>query len=406
MFKLQPHICFLRRVLPLALYAILAFGPAFAFAEVRVVERVVEAQTSEKNSLAAKRTLVELATQSASEGLIKEIIGDAKFARSKTLIYSKIIKNAAKYIPYSKSGELSGSADAGYKMTTSFKVNLDDLQAMLLEQGLFYESDGPPAVVPMVRFQDKVNGRKYAWWSEDLASERAFLVKQNNLFEDILKTAFAKNYFYLTRATRFNWGSFLTSDLRAFQLKVEDLQILGQAATAQMVIDGEVSLQKQKDRGTAYQIVVKLVALQVLNGRMLGEVTRSFDTGNGPFESMIERKSKEAFEVAAQDLSAQVLDAWQKGSLGSSLYKLTVRGGLGLLQQEQLKEFVRSKLREVKTIRERLISSESITYEVDTTLNPQDLSRKLPEIELQELKLVLESASESETIYRHSTRAQ
>jgi hypothetical protein len=115
---------------------------------------------------------------------------------------------------------------------------------------------------------------------------------------------------------------------------------------------------------------------------------------------MVDRKLKDVLESATQDLAAQVFEAWQKGALGANLYRLTIRGRLPLLQQEAFKDALKNKVREVKNVRERLISTEQVVYEVDSAVGPKELAQKASEIEVGGLKMVLESASDKEAIYR------
>jgi hypothetical protein len=79
-----------------------------------------------------------------------------------------------------------------------------------------------------------------------------------------------------------------------------------------------------------------------------------------------------------------------------------VRGRLPLLQQEAFKEVLRNKVREVKNIRERLIATDSVTYEIDSAIGPRELAQKAPEFQLSGAKIILESSSEKEAIYRVS----
>src|SRR6185312_6605661 len=130
------------------------------------------------------------------------------------------------------------------------------------------------------------------------------------------------------------------------------------------------------------------------------EVARQFETDLGGYETAVGKKLKEVNDQVAQDLSSQVLEAWQRGAIGASLYKLVIRGHLPLQQQEALKDVVKNKVREVKNIRERLISSDSVIYEVDSALGPKEFATKVPQLDVGGIKLVLESSSATEAIYR------
>ncbi len=374
-----------------------------ALAEKNLVERVYEAQSRDKNPVTAKTEMINQATERVSEDLIKEIIGESKYSRNKSLIQTKILKNSARYVPFSKPGELVPlTPEDGYKMSVALRVSIDDLQSLLLENGLFYESDTTPVVLPTIRLLDRVNSKTFAWWADtESGSGKAFLFKEGRSLEDALKSAFMKHNFYVLKPQVMHFTEFLPPAARAESLRKEEWQTLAQKMGAQIQIDGDLTFSKSQERSEAVTIVLKMTALQVMNSRVIAEVSRQFETEAGAFEAVVDRKLKEALESTSQDLAAQVFEAWQRGSLGASLYRLSVRGRLPLLRQEALKEALKDKVREVKNVRERLISSDGVVYEVDSALGPKDLAAKAAEIELGAgLKIVLESVTDQEAIYR------
>lgn len=370
------------------------------FAQKQLVERSVEVQSTDKNPLSARAEMNLSATEKVSEDLIKEIIGEAKFSRNRALINSKIIKNSARFIPFSKPGELQALANGGFKMTSVLKVSVDDLQSLLLENGLFYESDGTPTAMPAIRWVDRVNSQSYAWWSERGSEGKVFLKKMGRSLESTLQDAFSKQHFYILRPQEFKISQSLPSEFQADNLRKEDWQIIAQRFSSQILVDGEVNFSKSSERSDAFKIELKMTAIQVVNGRVIAEVSRQFETDGGPFEIVIERKLKDALETTSQDLASQVLEAWQRGAIGANLYKLTLKGRLPLLQQEAFKEVLRSKVREVKNIRERLISADQLVFEVDSALGPKELGQKAPKIQVGNIELVLESSSDTEAVYR------
>lgn len=376
--------------------------PVMVWSQTGLLERSFEATSKEKNPVMARQQMMSQATEGVAVQLIKEIIGEAKYIRNKALIQSKIVKKAARFIPFSKPGELVPVEPEGYKMNALLKVSVPDLQALLLENGLFYESDSTPVVLPAIRFLDRVNSKSYSWWAESDLSEKSFLLKQGRSLEEFLKNALVKHNFYLLKPQSLRYAEFLPDSARSESLRKEEWQMISQKLGAQMLIDGELIFSKSQERSDAYLISLRMTATQVVNSRVIAEVTRKYETEAGPFEQVVDRKLKEVLETVSQDLASQILEAWQKGSLGGALYKLTIRGRLPLNQQEAFKEVLKNKVREVKSVRERLISGEAVTYEVDSALGPKELGQKAAQIELSGAKLVLESASDSEVIYRIS----
>lgn len=364
-----------------------------------LLERTQEASSKDKNPVVAKAEMISFITERVSEELVKEIIGEGKYNRNKQLIASKILKQSARFIPFSKPGELQPLPE-GFKMSLTVKISVDDLQALLLENGLFYESDGTPIVLPAIRIMDRVNSRSLAWWVSEDKSNKTFLIKEGKALEEQLKSSFAKNNFYLLRPQNLQMMNFLPASLKSENLSSEDWQRMAQRLGAPILIYGELTISKSQERSDAFTLALKMTALQVMNGRVIAEVARVFETDGGAFEMVVERKLKEILESSGQDLAGQVLEAWQKGALGASLYRLSIRGRLPLLQQEAFKEILKNKIREVKNIRERLISEDTLVFEVDSALSPKELAGKMPQMEVGPYQLFLESASETELIYR------
>ncbi|MCE3010185.1 MAG: hypothetical protein LW875_06205 [Proteobacteria bacterium] len=371
--------------------------PSLSFGKT-LVDRVVENQTTEKNPLAAKNELTSDAMTKVSEELIKEIIGEAKYARNRNLIVTKIIRNSARYIPFSKSGELQSLSDGGWKLTTNLRVSVDDLQTMLLEQGLFYEQDSTPIVLPLIQWTDKIAGRSLNWRSGGSETSSNFLLKQATDFENVLKNAFQKNNFYLLRPQNTGLDKFLPTSYQAGFLSIDLETDLAQKFGSQLVVRGIIELetsQRSSISGTA-QVSFRLTAVQALNNRTIAEIVRVFDVERGSTEVLIERKLKEVSDMVAQDLSNQVLEAWQKGTLNASLYRLSVRGRLPLQNQELFKEVLKSKVREIKSVRERWITADEVVFEIDSSISPQEIAKRLSDFAVGSFRYRVVSSSEAE----------
>lgn len=386
----------IRNIKLLAMVFLLALGFAASVSDAQpqaLIERVVEVQTAEKNPSLARTLLMNAAAERASEDLIKEIIGEQKFQKNRSMITAKVVKRSASYLPFSKAGELVPRAGAeGFEMSVTLRANLDQLQALLLENGLFYDSDSTPAALPVVRWQDRVGSRSYGWW---MTAEPGFLSQESRVFEATLQEAFLKSGFFVLRPQTFAYEDMLTRDQQAESPAPDQVSTWAQAWNAQMVIQGQVQMSKGERTDTVL-IDFRLTALQALNGRVIAEVARKFETEAGSFDAVVGRKLKEVTPGLAADLSSQVLEAWKQGTINSQLYRLKVAGRISLQQQEALKEVLRTKVREINSVKERLIASDSLVYEIDSAIAPNEIAKKVGEIDVQGLKLVVDSANEKE----------
>lgn len=372
-----------------------------SFAQKSVVEKNMIMTSQEKNLVAARSAMVAEAYHTATTELVKEIIGESKFNKNKSLIQQKILKNTARFIPFSKNGEVQPASPSGFTMNILLKVSLSDLQSVLLENGLFYASDNNPMILPTVKFIDKTKSKSFVWWLPQESSEKSFLIKQNLKFEDQLKNALTKSNFYLLRTQQFKYAEAGYGLPKDESMRLESWQSTAQKLGAQIQIAGEVSFANSSERTDGFVVAIHLTALQTMNGRVVAEITRKFETEPGVFQNVIEKKTGEVFESSSNELATQILEAWQKGSLAAEFFKLKISGRLPILFQESFKDILKNKAREIKSVNERLITAQSLVYEIDASIRPQDLAMRAGEIDLGSgIKLVLESVGDKEIIYR------
>jgi hypothetical protein len=370
-----------------------------AFAQqAELLDRVYSGSSKETNPQLVKKEIQDQAFQKVSEDVIKELIGEDRFAKNKTLINNKIIKNSGRYIPFVKPSEVTQEGDES-KMSVTLKVSLKDLKQLLQNNSLLTANDTLPIVLPMIAWQDRVQGRTYRWWQSFGKESQGFLTAEAKVFEESLRESFQKNNFFLVRPVESNLGAQVPVDFQTEKVGGEDSQFFAKLFNSPVLIDGQVVLSKA-DKGDGYRVEVKMTAIQVSNGRAIADVSRRFDTPAGSFEAVIDKKIKEISDAAANDLSVQVLDAWQRGSIGSNILRITIQGRSNLMDVETLKETVRSQITQVKNIRERLVASDSISFEVDATVSPEELATKLEGLQLTNKKLGKVSANNEEVVMK------
>lgn len=344
-----------------------------------LIERSFSGVSDQRAPQAAKREIQEKASQKISEDLIKELIGEERYTKNKTLIQNKVEKLSNRYIPFAKPSELVQEGNS-YKMTVVLKVSLKDLKTLLQEHSLLAENDTVPLVLPLVTFTDKVDFKSFRWWKPEEVANKAFLISQNRHFENALRGAFQKYSFYLVKTS--SLGLQIPRSYQNERLSLDDMQFLSQYFGAPLMIDGQVQYSKSPESSNRYRIEVKLLALQVSNGRPIADVSRKFETETGSFEASVDKKIRETVEATSQELASQVFEAWQRGALGSTVLRLTFRGKIPFNQKEAFKEKLKNQVREIRNIRERLVTADSVAYEVDTNLTSKDFAVKLNNLDV------------------------
>jgi len=333
------------------------------------VEKNVQVETDEKNPNVARKILLEKATEKVALDITKEVIGEAKYSRNLPLIQSHIVKAASQFVPVAKPGDLQPNGE-GFKMSVAMKVNPDELQRLLLENGLFYESDFTPFVLPMISIQDRRHQTQWSWWKDNLRDATPFNLRAAQELETQLHNSLWKTNFLMQRPILYRWGDLALGP---------EYMAWTRWGGAAIVVEGEVVWGNGSLRADANELTVHLIAQQSKNNRAMGEVSRSYDLGTASTDEMAQTKLKEILPVVAADLGQQILDAWQKGSLGSELYRLVIEGTLRPTEMEQAKESLR-RVHDFKMVRERLISASEVAFEIDTSLPPDELLRKHPKI--------------------------
>lgn len=365
-----------------------------------VIEKNVEVSTKDKNPNTARRELADKAQVKVIEEIVIETIGEERYNKNKHTIETKVFKLAPKLIPFSKLGNLEQTPE-GHKMTAVMKVNQDELDQVLLQNGLFYESDVQPLILPLVSWIDRTEGQSWGWWMP--ATTSTFLSRANTQLESTMRSTFLKNGFYVLRP-QMNNARELISSPPGISPGLSDIQAMSTNRGTQVVLTGEIQISQSPTRSNGFLIEMKMGVLHVPRNRVLAQVARKIESEPGVKNLVVTNKLKDVLESLLSDLSGQTLEAWQKGTAQSNFYRVSIMGPVPLGVQEAFREAFKNKVREVKVIRERLITSQGVTYEIDSLTGPKELSKRVSEIDVTGGKLVLKDVSETELKYTFTAR--
>ena len=122
----------------------------------------VEGTSKADSPAEASREIQAKAMADTAREQVIEIIGDKKYQKNKQLVETKIVRESARFIPFTQPGPLEQNAD-GYKMSLELKLSLASLKKMIQNTGLLYDSEAVTAMVPMVGFIDRVHALGYRW---------------------------------------------------------------------------------------------------------------------------------------------------------------------------------------------------------------------------------------------------
>ena len=342
-----------------------------------VVDVTVEAVSEKASKSQARQDVFKQAIEKVSKQYIEQIIGEAKYSKHKDTIENKIIRQSGKYVLFIKSQSTTPSEEGGVKMTVAMKLSLKSLQKLLLEQGLLYKISGPPKVLPMIQIQDRINGASFAWWTGAAGSSSGFLKAQVNVLHESLRKDLMPKGFYSIHPARGGFRGALPAIFRADNMATEDALFVGDFFDSQIVVSGTLLFKKSQKRSEAFEVDVKLTARHTSNGRVVGEVIRTYQTEPGPMNRVINEKTREVFPRISRDLTIQLHDAWKSGTFGTTLIRLVVNGNLSFQRLKMFKEQFLNQVTGVKTLRERKFLPGQVVFEIDSDSSADQISQSI-----------------------------
>lgn len=358
------------------LFTFLFFGliPKFSWAQ-GVIE-VQHFSSIEDTRLTAelREKIFEEAIQEVSFSNIEAMIGSEKTQRNREVIENRIVRNSGRYVLSIQAGSLVREGPES-KMEVLMRVSLSNLRALLLDEGLLYETEGPPKVLPAVLFSDRVNSQNFGWWFQERGSENRWISDLTQVFEGQLKEELREIGFYGKAPVGSNFSKSVPEAYRVANIQRGDALFLGEFFKSSIILRGHIAFRNKPLFDNVYTLDVRVEALHSQNGRVLGEVVRTYETGSGHFQTVVERELREKGSELAKDIASQLSDAWRRGTFGASLLQLTVNGSLSPKELDNFKESVLIQLRDVKGLRERRIRSQSVTFEMDSSAVPQQLAQ-------------------------------
>lgn len=340
-----------------------------------LIEEKYEGFSQQTSPIKARQDILKEATKATSLKYIKQIIGEARVQSHSEVIQKKILRQFGKYILFMKGHGLKPKED-GYTMSVNMKVSTKNLREILLSEGLLYKVDGPPKVIPMVSFVDKVNGARLSWWAETQSSN-AYLYEYSRGFSRPLKKQLMEMGFYLVSPLKYRLQSALPHILRMENPRGEDCRDVAIFFGGAMVIRGQVEVVNSPGEPHTFQLNIRLEGIHSSNGRIIGEVVRTYQTETGPFHQVVSKKLLQVYSDVTQGLVVQLRESWKQGTFGASLVKLSLNGSLNYHQLKQFKKLLIQQIGDVKQVRERLFEPSRITLELDLDTSPRELANSL-----------------------------
>lgn len=346
-----------------------------------IEEKIIEGVTSLEGA-AARKKITDEAILKVSEEFIKGIIGEGRFKKNKSLIFDKIIKNSSRYIPVVKTNDLN-KTNEGQKMTVTLQVNTKVLEGMLQENALLYENEMAPMILPFIVIDDQIKGDSYRWWAPKgmgQASLPSSVHSLGPLYEFIeiqLQSVLFKKGFYVEKPESAQFQNLIPKPMIQSEISQEQMLFLASKWNFPLVLNGALSIKKNNKDEVLMELQISV--LQVGTGRILAQLLRQMPLVEN-IENLNIRKSMGFALQAFDDLAVQMTEAWQRGVLSSTLVKLEVQGSLPLNKYGIFKEALKSSNRSIRQVKERLISSQGVQFELEINGSLNEIASSLKQL--------------------------
>jgi hypothetical protein len=352
-----------------------------------LVERVYHAQMKSDSANSAKKKMIEEAIAKTSEAVIQEIIGPVRFQKSKNDIQNKLMKQTGRFIPVMKTGEIGKDAEGNFTLAVTMQVSLKTLELILKEQGLLYEMEATPIILPMVNYIDQVQNKSYRWWRSIRDADQG---QQYSNLEKYLQRSFGEQGFYVERPNGTGLELLRPSVFDKDNFTPEDWTQLAQLYKVSAFIEGDIRVVVPPGTSDSMGLEIQLLARQVSTGKVLAELYRKGQWDKRDFWN--QKRVQQWVDSTFKDLAVQVKESWQRGTFSSSVLKLIVKGGLPLSRFQKFKDQIQSQSRLVRQIRERVIGADELVFDIDVTGNTSDLSSQLQTVIFDDQKFQLFAA--------------
>jgi len=347
-----------------------------------ITEEGVSKATSQVE--AAREIQAKAVSGSAREQVI-EIIGEKRYSKNRALVENRIVREAAKFIPFVQPHDVQKQSDGSWKMKVDLKVSIGSLRKMVIDTGLLTDADTPVTMLPIITFTDRFKSVSFRWWMGDSQDEiRKTIVDWSRVFDSGLHKELMRQGFHLLLPLDETVSNQIPPVFRTDRASGQDLKALGDYLGISMVVRGDVRIKDSKEVPGSWQVQIKLEVLPVQGGRTVAEISRTLETDVGPSAIVVKKKIEKEIADLSKDLATQVFEAWTRGTLAATTLRLAIRGNLSPRQLSEFRsQLMKSKsMRDIKAMRERMFEPGRVVYEVDYAASAEEFRDKLKTLEL------------------------
>jgi hypothetical protein len=369
-----------------------------SFAQVTLLERSYTLESEKEAVTEAKKEIQDKAITQIVEELGVEVLGEARFDKLKKTLVNQLVQKSARFIPFSNITE-SKVVDKKLKQTVMFKINLAEFRNVLKSLGKLEEIDKNQSILPMIRFENSISSKVSSWWNRDGEPVSKSLM----VMEEKLGEVFVRGGFYMTPANQSSLALALPNSFDRTQISTEDTLKLARLVQTPYVLSGHIHVKRSDRMMEQMRMEVHLNLIQSENGKMLADIKRIYDMPLAKdavkMEAEISKKVSDEADSIGAEIVSLMTDALQRGLVNSQKIRLKFSMSSQPQKIELLKERVKAQSGNIKNVKEKSISANSIVYEIDFVGSIKDIQDKLLAMDVKSLsyqKLELTGAQSEE----------
>ncbi len=371
-----------------------------AFGDNTIVQLAIDGTSSSDVPVKAKADSLKDALNKGSLQVISQLIGPLKLEKNLPIIKSKILTQTSKFIQFYKAGDAI-TKNGETQTSVTMKISVSSIRDLLAQEGLLYQTEGPPTILPLFKVTEKKDSEKqFLWWVQEVAPDTQILRDAEKLVLHLLDTAFRPKNFYVIDPLSGYYVQWVPTPYRSENPPQDQVLWLGEFFKAQIVLTGDISAETSNATPDGIKLNVRLMAYHTSNGRIVGEVSRTFDGASKDWEQGVTNLIHKGCGDVAKDLSSQVVDESTRGTLGATLLRLTLRGNFNYQDLENFKKQVLIKMGDVKTIKERKQEKGLTTFELDYAGTAQMLVKTLETNSFDGFKIVVQDTDNNEVVVK------
>ena len=340
------------------------------------------------------------ASDEAAKQFIQEFLGEKKYKESEKKIEKEIFPQKNRYILYVKIGKSIKQEDESYLTNVIVSFSEDNLQSLLVEHHLYYDSLATSCVLPAVIFTTKTDDKQsYQWWKDKtglsgltknltfgLYSEKADSktnlpkVLAANFYHQLNRTLI-ENSFHAVDPVFNRLSSSIPQSALPRSNRSSQFIKLAKFLDCHIILSGNIEVVKSQN-ANKHVAEISLTSFNITTRQKLFDFKKVLDLENKNSKTKNEvKKIVKSFDSELENILNGIIFQLSfykdKGSLNLYRTVLSIQGPLNYSEKERLKKYFIRNIPSIKDLQERLLSSSKVIYEAEISGSMSKVVRDL-----------------------------